>query len=190
MPRLHESQAMVPRSLILLCLLGVTGAPVACGDPRSEGGRRLPIDTSDAAPNGGRVVARCYRSSQSVLLGPIVAKSGQNAQGPGWIRIEGLPAADSGGGELVDANRAGLGGSWRRGSGNSVSMAAADDFLRVELRLTVSDSAAIGPALARSDAGLEPDSAGQLREFRREWILRAARAPCDSMPTRRTHGPP
>ena len=181
---------MVPRNLLLLCLLGVTGAPVACGDPRSEGSRGLPVHTSDPAPNGGRLAVRCYRSSQSVLLGPIAAKSRHNGQGPGWIRIEGLQAADSGGGELVDANRAGLGGSWRRGPGHSVSMTAADDFLRAELRLTVSDSAATGPALARSDAALEPDSAGHLRELRREWILRAVRAPCDSMPTRRTHEPP
>jgi hypothetical protein len=136
----------------------------------------------------GVEVARCYRSSQSVLLGPITANSRQNAQGPGWIRIEGF-GADSGAAELVDTNRVRLGGSWRRGSGDSVSMVAADNFLRVELRLTVTDSAAIGTALARSDADVEPDSAGQLRDFRREWVLRAVRAPCDSMPVRWTAAP-
>ncbi len=109
-------------------------------------------------------------------------KSGQQGKGPGWIRLEGLPSADTGLGELVDADRKGLSALWRRARGDSVSIVAADDFLRVELRLAVSGSAIGGRALARSDAALEPDSTGRLRELRREWILRASRAPCDSMP--------
>jgi hypothetical protein len=159
---------------------------IACGQPGAERGEEAPPDASAGAADIGPLSSRCYRSSQSVLLGPITAASRQNGKGPGWIRIERFPAADSGGGELVDANRAGLGGSWRRGSRDSVLMAAADDFLRVELRLALSDTAAKGVALARSDADHEPDSTGQLRDFRREWILRAARAPCDSMPMRWT----
>ena len=145
------------------------------------------VDSSVAAHASARAAARCYRSSHSVLLGPIT-KSRQNGHGPGWLRFEGLPTAGGGSGELVDANRAGLGGHWLRGPGDSVSMTAADDFGRVELRLAVSDSVAIGSALALSDADLERDASGQLQNFRRGWVLRASRAPCDSMPVRWTHG--
>ena len=116
-----------------------------------------------------------------MLFGP-PTKSGQQGRGPGWIRLEGLPAADSGRGELVDADRKGVSALWRRARGDSMSVVAADHFLRVDLRLAVSGRAVGGWALARSDAALEPDSAGRLREFRREWLLRASRAPCDSMP--------
>lgn len=161
-------------------------AGVACGQSGTERGESALPDTSSTRPNTAPVVASCYRSSQSVLLGPITPKSRQNGKGPGWIRIEGFPAAESGASELIDANRAGLGGSWRRGSGDSVSMAAFDDFLRVELRLAVSDTAVMGEAVARSDADVERDSAGNLRDFRRDWVVRAARAPCDSMPERWT----
>jgi len=161
-------------------------AAVTCAEPKSEGGQSA-LQASRAAPGGQQALARCYQSIHSVLLGP-TTKSRQNGQGPGWLRIEGLPAADSGSGELVDANRAGLRAFWHRGPVDSVSIAAADDFLRVELRLAVSDSVAIGSALARSDADVEKDASGELRTFRREWILRAARAPCHSMPKRSTHG--
>jgi hypothetical protein len=52
-----------------------------------------------------------------------------------------------------------------------------------ELRLVITESLAVGSALATSDAALERDPAmGQLREFRRAWELRALRAPCDSIP--------
>jgi hypothetical protein len=159
-----------------------TCAGLACAEPGTDRGQSVLPDTSEAPRVSVRVAARCYRSAESVLLGPFITKSRQNGQGPGWLRIEGHPAADSGSGNLVDANRAGLGAFWRRGAGNSVTMTAANDFLRVELRLAVTDSAAIGTALAQSDADLEPDSAGQLRDFRREWVLRSSKAPCDSMP--------
>jgi hypothetical protein len=40
----------------------------------------------------------------------------------------------------------------------------------------------IGSALARSDAALERDASGRLTDLRRQWPIRAVRAPCDSMP--------
>jgi hypothetical protein len=160
---------------------------LACADPKREGGQSEPGQVRRAASGGQQPLARCYQSLHSVLLGP-TTKSRQNGQGPGWLRIEGLADADSGSGELVDANRAGLGVLWRRGPVDSLSIVAADDFLQVELRLAVSDSVAIGSALARSDADVEEGVSGQLRTFRRGWILRAARAPCDSMPKRSAHG--
>jgi hypothetical protein len=162
---------------------------LGCADARTESAESSQLDTPVRAHRGVREAARCYRSSSSALLGPIT-ESRQNGQGPGWLRFAGLPLADSGFGELVDANRAGVGGFWRRGPGDSVSMTAADDFLRVELRLAVSDSVAMGSALALSDADLEPDASGKLGTFRRAWVLRASRASCDSMPLRQTSRAP
>ena len=156
-------------------------AGIGCSEPRTQSGQNA-LDSSDVAQSVAGS-ARCYRSSHSVLLGPIT-KSRQNGHGPGWLRVEGIQAADSGAGELVDATRAGLSGLWRRGPSDSVSITAADDFLRVELRLAISDSFAVGPAMALSDADLERDASGQLRTFRRGWVLRATRASCDSMPIR------
>ena len=170
-------------TVVLICT-----AP-GCAEARTESGDSSRADTPITAQRGSQEAVRCYRSSSSALLGPI-ARSRQNGQGPGWIRIAGLPMADSGFGEIVDANRAGVSGIWRRGAGDSVSMTVADDFLRVELRLAVSDSMATGPALAVSDVGLEPDSSGKLGTFRRAWLFRGARASCDSMPLRQTSGLP
>jgi hypothetical protein len=128
-----------------------------------------------------RRLARCYRSSQSVLFGPPTS-SGQQGQGPGWLRFDGSTAANGGYGELVDADRKGLGASWRRDPNDSVSVVAFTDHLRVELQLAVSDSVVVGPARAHSDATVQRDEAGRLVDLRRAWVLRAVRASCDSMP--------
>ena len=135
-----------------------------------------------ASPEAERDEASCYRSPESALLGPIVANSRQNGKGPGWIRIDGAAGSDSGAVELIDAEGARLRGLWRRASTDSVSIVAADDFLRVQLQLAIIGSVATGRALATSDADVERDSSGELRDFRREWILRAVRATCDSAP--------
>jgi hypothetical protein len=128
-----------------------------------------------------RRLTRCYRSAHSVLFGP-PTRSGQQGQGPGWLRLEGPETAHSGQGELVDADRKGLGASWRREPNDSLSVVAMHDHLRVELQLVVSDGVAVGPARAHSDATVERDAAGRLGELRRAWVLRAVRASCDSMP--------
>jgi hypothetical protein len=128
-----------------------------------------------------RRLARCYRSPHSVLSGP-PTRSGQQGQAPGWLRLEGRATAERGQAELVDADRKWLGALWRRASNDSVSVSALSDHLRVELRLIVSDSVAVGPAVARSDAAAERDETGRLVDFRRAWELRAVRASCDSMP--------
>lgn len=91
-------------------------------------------------------------------------------------------AADRGYSELVDADRKGFGASWRRTPSDSVSVVAQSDHLRVEFQLIVSDSVAIGPARAHSDAIVERDEAGRLVHLRRTWVLRAGRAYCASMP--------
>jgi uncharacterized membrane protein (UPF0127 family) len=138
-------------------------------------------DTIRLVATGDRVGARCYRSPHSVLFGPPTT-SGQQGRGPGWLGVQ--LARDSGLAELVDADRKGFTAFWRRIPGDTVSLLAADDFLRVELRVRLSDSVASGPALARSDATLERDATGRFVELRRDWTLRASRAPCDSMPVR------
>jgi hypothetical protein len=167
-----------------LCL-GAWGvfAAIACGGTGAERSDTAKVDTGDASGVSTRLATRCYRSANSVLLGPRISGSRNNGQGPGWIRIEGS-VTDSGEAELVDANRAGLSATWRRGPADSLSLTAADDFLRVELRIAVSDSVATGSALARSDATAERDSTGQHRDLQRAWTLRATRVPCDSMPAR------
>ena len=162
-------------------------ASLACGEPGSDAVRGVPPDTSGAARATVPASARCYRSAHSVLLGPVVG-SEQNGVGPGWLRIQGFAVADSGTGTLVDANGAGLAIRWRLGTGDSVLMSGADDFLRVELRLSLSDRAATGEGRASSDAGLERDASGAPRSLRREWDVHAEVAPCDGMPLRRTGG--
>lgn len=60
-----------------------------------------------------------------------------------------------------------------RVAGDSIAFTARDDFLRVEMRLSVSDRAVTGSAVARSDAALELEPSGRVTELRREWTLRA-----------------
>jgi hypothetical protein len=83
---------------------------------------------------------------------------------------------------LVDADGASLRGGWRRTSGDTVAITAFDDFLRVELRLLQAAGMASGRGLATSDAALERDSSGRLRDYRRDWGVAAVISPCDSMP--------
>lgn len=184
---ISPGQSLHKRGFSVCVVIICTG--FACAEPKAENGERAPLDTLVTAQRAAPEPAHCYRSSQSALFGPIT-KSRQSGKGPGWLRVTGLPIAESGSAELVDANRAGLGGSWHRGPRDSVSITVADDFLRVELHLAVSDSVAMGSALALSDADIERDASGKLRTFRRGWFLRASRVPCDSMPVRSTHGAP
>ena len=135
------------------------------------------------ASPGGQVAAasRCFISPASVLLGPPTS-GGQQGQGPGWIRIDGALSADSGTASLRDANTKTMLATWRRAPGDSIDLIAFDDFLRVELRLSVSDSVVKGKGSSHSDAALERDSAGNMQELRRSWVLSAPAILCDSVP--------
>jgi hypothetical protein len=148
--------------------------------PSEAGGAADTVVTPAPAP---ALEARCYRSPRSILFGPPTAR-GQQGHAPGWIRLEGVSQTDSASGELVDANRSGLGARWRRHSADTVRLLGADDFLRVELWLAVTDDSASGRGEAHSDAAAERDATGRLVDLRRSWRLSAVRAPCDSMPTR------
>ena len=125
--------------------------------------------------------SHCFRSAASVLLGPATV-SGQQGQGPGWIRIEGGLGSDSGTAALRDAEARTMLATWRRSPGDSIDVVAFDDFLRVELRLAVSETMASGIGSSHSDAALERDSAGNMQDLRRSWVLSAPAVACDSMP--------
>ena len=139
-------------------------------------------DQAPAAPGRqANISARCFRSPSSVLLGPATS-GGQQGQGPGWIRIEGGLAADSGAAALRDRDSRTMLATWRRAAGDSIDIVAFDDFLRVELRLAVSGTMASGTGSSHSDAALERDSAGTMQDLRRSWVLSAPAIACDSMP--------
>jgi len=166
--------------------VSVALAAPACTDEKSESGAA----TADAVPDSpagvdtARVTldeTRCYRSPHSVLLGPRVAQR-NNGHPPGWIRLDSIRTQPEGPAQLVDATRAGLGAQWHRQGGDSLRIAAADDFLRVELLVSLRPDSLHGRATAFSDADVERDSADQLGPVRRSWELRAVRASCDSMP--------
>src|SRR5829696_398942 len=126
---------------------------------------------------------RCYVGNGSILG----RAPGSPAPGPatleGWLELHG-PITDSGRVRLIDSDGRSLDAS-RRGLGaDSVSIVAFNDLLRVELRVSASDSDSTlrGKALATSDAAESRDTAGRSGPFRREWRLVARRRPCEHLP--------
>jgi len=126
---------------------------------------------------------RCYVGNGSILG----RAPGTPAPGPatleGWLELHG-PITDSGRVRLIDSDGRSLDAS-RRGLGaDSVSIVAFNDLLRVELRVSASDSDSTlrGKALATSDAAESRDTAGRSGPFRREWRLVARRRPCEHLP--------
>lgn len=148
-----------------------------------------PSDSATAAPQPATAIvaqpvdSTCFRSAESVLLGPPVGRRNVGHP-PGWIRLVGLAQADSGAAQLVDANASGLGAWWDRIAGDSLRVIGFDDFLRTELRVAIAGDSLHGQGAAHSDADIEVDSAGQPGDVRRTWRVIAARAHCDSMPRR------
>jgi hypothetical protein len=157
---------------------------LACGDGVPGTPRQGAADSAGAAPDrvarAGEAV--CFVTARSVLA----RAPGSPAPGPtglrGWIRLEQLEAADSGPARLADSDGRALAARWRRPGSDSVVVAGFDDFLRVEMRLRVHGHGAAGVARASSDAALERDPGGRVREFRREWRVAARRTPCEGMP--------
>ena len=109
--------------------------------------------------------------------------TGRTSTAPGWIRLESA-GADSGTALLVDGDGAGMGATWRRSAGDSIGILAFDDFLRVALNVVPSSAGLAGSGLATSDAELVRDSAGRMRDLRREWTVAARPVTCDSVPPR------
>jgi hypothetical protein len=114
------------------------------------------------------------RARTSATSGPGVLR--------GWLRLERYGRADSAGARLVDSDGFALDAAWRRGGADSIEVAGFNDFVRIDMRLRHEDSGARGSLHAHSDAALERDSSGALREFRRASSITFRRAPCDSMP--------
>lgn len=127
-----------------------------------------------------RDLARCYRSPHSVLFGP-TTRTGQQGRPPGWVRLEGFPETDGGEAELRDNDGKAMRAGWRRQAGDSVTLRAFNDFVRIEIRFLVSNGELSGHATAHSDAALEPDSSGRLSDLRRSWKFDASEVTCDSM---------
>ena len=170
---MQSQRSIRPIALLSIALPALLSA---CDRP-AERPERAP----DAQDRQAKTATHCFRSPSSVLLGPATS-GGQQGQGPGWIRIEGSLDADSGVAGLRDADTRTMLARWKRAPGDSIDVVAFDDFLRVELRLAVSETMASGVGSSHSDAALERDSAGNMQDLRRSWVLSAPAAACDSMP--------
>ena len=170
---MQSHRSFRPLALLPIALPAVLSA---CDRPAER-----PEQAPAAANRQATTATHCFRSQSSVLLGPATS-GGQQGQGPGWIRIEGGLAADSGRAALRDADTRTMLATWKRSPGDSIDVLAFDDFLRVELRLAVSETMASGVASSHSDAALERDSAGNMQDLRRSWVLSAPAIACDSMP--------
>lgn len=100
------------------------------------------------------------------------------------MRLDDFRSADSAGALLIDSDGFALDASWQRTSADSIAVTGFSDFIRIEMRLHNADSTASGSLNAHSDAALERDSSGRMREFRRTMDIRFESGPCDSLPTR------
>lgn len=143
-------------------------------------------DTLTALDSGvvtiGDPSATCMIADRSVLA------RAPNAAAPlpdnlrGWIRLESFGVRDSAAARLVDSDGFALDAAWRKAGADSIVVEGFNDFVRIELRLRRATSGARGILHASSDAALERDSSGKLREFRRDGAIRFRNAPCDTMP--------
>ena len=125
-------------------------------------------------------IAACFAADRSVL-----AREPGSAGAPafrivGWIRLDQF-RGDTAAAKLIDSDGFALDAAWRRNA-DSLVVAGFNDFVKIEMRLRVTDGGARGTLKAHSDAALERDSAGKLREFSRTSTIRLRQAPCDSMP--------
>ena len=150
--------------------------------PGAEREETRQADEWAAATATGSAVdsAACFVSNRSVLA------RGQEPGAVGlrgWIRLDRFGVTDSAGAMLVDSDQFALEGAWQRNSADSLVVAGFNDFVRIELRLQDSDSVARGTLQAHSDAALERDASGKLREFRRQSRILFERAPCEGMPS-------
>ena len=164
----------IRRSMICSALL-----LAACG-----GRDAAPDDSASAGDSVHTEVATavCFRADRSVM-GRESPLTGRTSTAPGWIRLD-SPRADSGAALLIDADGAAMDASWKRAGGDSLAVLAFDDFLRVTLSIARADTSLAGTGLATSDATLVRDSAGRLRDLRREWAINARAVVCDSLPPR------
>lgn len=167
-----SARSRTPCILVLL-LLGCTQGR----DPATR-----PDSTAAAAAAALRQdsVAACFAGDRSVLARAPGSVGAPASKIDGWIRLDQF-TSDSASAKLIDSDGFTLDAVWRRNA-DSLVVAGFNDFVRIEMRLRVVGSAARGTLTAHSDAALERDSAGKLREFSRSGTIRFRQAPCDSMP--------
>jgi hypothetical protein len=165
-----------PASTIVLALMVSACRP---GSDARQDGDSTQVASPSAAAHPDSVPA-CFMANASVL-----ARTQGNAGVPdtgvtGWIRLDHF-RKDSASAKLIDSDGFALDAVWLR-KPDSLIVSGFNDFVRIEMRLGVDDSVARGTLRAHSDAALERDAKGKLREFRRESTISFRQSPCDSMP--------
>ena len=165
------------------CHFSIGLAALVCACDKSARDAAIIPDSSRGLSAPPVIEVDCYRSPQSVLLGPLTGRRSVG-HAPGWIRLDGLGQSATGAAELIDGNGAGLNGRWYQHARDSLSIIGADDFLRTELQVVVRKDSLRGRGNAHSDADLERDSAGILGDLRRNWLVNAVRVPCERVPRR------
>ena len=165
------------RPILLACILNGACANDqrdSTSDTTAPGIPTIGILTRDSA-------ATCFVADRSVLARAPNTPAAGPANLRGWIRLDRLNDGDSAVARLIDSDGFTIDASWRRVA-DSIVVRGANDFVSIEMRLLVADSVARGSMRASSDAALERDSAGKLREFRRNSAIRLVQAACDSTP--------
>lgn len=168
-----------PHVAIAAGLLLLAGCRMAADrdDPADSGASAAAVAVRDSA----RTRSTCYISDRSVLArAPYTEAPGPSGL-RGWIQLEEARTTDSAAAKLVDSDGFALDATWRS-VGDSIVVAGFNDFVTIEMRLHRTATRAIGTLKAHSDAGLERDSTGKLREFRRALEVTFRQAACDSMP--------
>ena len=170
-------RANAARPILLACILsGACSKDQAdsSSDTTSPGIPTIGILTRDSA-------ATCFVADRSVLARAPNTPAAGPANLRGWIRLDRFGNGDSAAARLIDSDGFAIDASWRRVA-DSILVTGSNDFVKIEMRLHVADSVARGSMHASSDAALERDSAGKLREFRRDHTIRLVQAACDSTP--------
>jgi hypothetical protein len=149
-------------------------AKAADVDPASDsaGGAAVATPSTVTSP------AACYVATQSVLARAEADTMDRPLRG--WIRLD-RTRADSGPALLVDSDGYSLEATFQQ-RGDSMVVSGFNDFVRIEFRLQARESVVRGVYRAHSDAALERDSTGALREFRRSGDMILSTASCDSLP--------
>jgi hypothetical protein len=171
----------------LLAAFALAISPTGCGPAKKSVERAPDTIANQSARNEALInsahavgiIARCYRSPQSVLFGPPTS-TGQQGRPPGWVVLEGFPDSERGEAELRDSDGKTMRAGWLRQPSDTVTVLASNDFVRIEIRFLVSKGNLAGHGTAHSDAALEPDSTGRLSDLRRSWEFSATEAPCVS----------
>ena len=177
------TSARLAVAMVQLC--GVVGCVSREPSPSKEDSIRtaaLPAAAKMVEPDS-TPTRTCFHVQQSVFARTPTGPSVGPKDLTGWVVLDGREGASQrGAGRLVDSDGQTMQARWERAD-TLVTVVAADDFLRVELRFSESGNNIRGHADAASDATSERDSAGVMREFRRSWELSGRREGCAKLPS-------